>query len=109
MRGVLIRRELPSDVDAIRAVHLEAFAKPPGPDDPPEPPADPVEARLVDDLRADAAAWLPELSLVAERDGEIAGHVVCTRGRIGRFGVLGLGPLGVRPEHQRSGVGTALM
>jgi putative acetyltransferase len=118
MRPVLIRLELPTDVDAIRAVHLAAFARPPGPDDPvnhpmdavgaAEPP-DPVEAKLVDDLRADAAAWIPELSFVAERSGEVVGHVVCTRGRLGRLGVLGLGPLGVLPAHQRSGVGTALM
>jgi putative acetyltransferase len=110
---VLIRRELPPDTDAIRAVHLTAFSPPPD-------RADPAEAQLVDDLRADPAAWLPPLSLVAEdpeagagRPGEVVGHVVCTRatltGAAGRLDVLGLGPLGVRPDRQGRGVGSALV
>ena len=69
---MIIRRERPDDVDAIREVHRAAFADPRGrlepvtPEDAGAPPPDPVEARLVDDLRADPAAWLPQLSLVAE-------------------------------------------
>jgi len=120
MRRVIIRRERPDDVDAIREVHLAAFAKPRGRQEPVAaedtgaPPPDPVEARLVDDLRADAEAWLPPLSLVAVGgDGAIAGHVVCTRGRVdgdaGGAPVLGLGPIGVLPDRQASGVGSALM
>jgi putative acetyltransferase len=93
---VLIRRETPADVDAIRAVTTAAF---------PEP----VEARLVDELRADPG-WLPALSLVAvDPDGAVVGHVVVTRGRIGSAPALGLGPLSVRPDRQRSGVGSALV
>jgi putative acetyltransferase len=107
---VIIRRERPgtADVDAIRAVHAAAFARP---DD---AGGVPVEAPLVDSLRADAG-WLPHLSLVAEVDGDVVGHVVCTRGWVASSGhggdvpVLGLGPLGVLPEHQGRGVGTALM
>jgi putative acetyltransferase len=129
---VIIRRERPDDVDAIREVHLAAFANPRGrqepvaPEDTGTPPPDPVEARLVDDLRADTAAWLPELSLVAVgHDGEIVGHVVCTRGRVagvdgedgedgedgnaGGTPALGLGPIGVLPDRQAAGVGSALM
>jgi putative acetyltransferase len=117
---VLIRRERPADVDAVRDVHRAAFATPIGPDDPVTaedagaPPPDPVEATLVDDLRADHAAWLPALSLVAvDGDGAVAGHVVCTRARLtgdaGTTGVLGLGPLGVLPRRQKDGVGSALV
>lgn len=102
---MLIRRELPADIDAIRAVTAAAFTGPDG--------AEPAEARLVDRLRADRG-WLPALSLVAVEAGEVVGHVVCTRayvaapGRLGEVPVLGLGPLSVHPEHQRRGVGSAL-
>lgn len=89
---MLIRRETPADIDAIRDVTNLAFKNGP-------------EAPLVDWLREDEG-WIPELSLVA--DGVI-GHVVCTRGYIGDFPAVGLGPLSVHPDHQRCGVGKALM
>ena len=47
--------------------------------------------------------------MVAELDGAIVGHVLCTRGTVEGRPVLALGPLAVDPAHQRSGVGTALM
>lgn len=97
---MIIRRETPQDRDAIRAVHATAFQ-----------PADgglAAEARLVDELR-EAGDIVPALSVIAELDSEIVGHVVCSRGDIDGHPVLGLGPLGVRPAHQRRGVGRALM
>jgi putative acetyltransferase len=98
---MLVRRELAGDKAAIRAVTAAAFAGP-GEDAP-------VEASLVDWLRA-SPAWIPELSLVAQDpDGDIAGHVLCTRGTVGPAAVLGLGPLSVRPDRQRHGVGQALV
>ncbi|GHJ44728.1 N-acetyltransferase [Catellatospora sp. TT07R-123] len=98
---MLIRRERPADVVAIRDVTTAAFARP-------DSPA-PAEARLVDELRADGG-WLPALSLVAvAHDGAIIGHVLCTRAHVGDAPVLGLGPLSVRPDHQRTGVGSALV
>jgi predicted N-acetyltransferase YhbS len=97
---VLVRREAAGDAGAIRAVTAAAFTR---------HGEDPAEARLVDELRA-SPAWLPELSLVAATaDGEILGHVLCTRGHVGRAPVLALGPLSVRPASQRRGVGSALM
>jgi putative acetyltransferase len=100
-----------------------AFA---GPDTP--GPRDPVEATLLDALRT-CGGWLPELSFVAvqekaggkangktgEKTGEeagekeVTGHVVCTRGHADGVPALGLGPIGVRPDHQRHGTGLALM
>ena len=41
--------------------------------------------------------------------GEVIGHVLCTRGHVGAGPALGVGPLTVRPDHQRRGVGSALM
>jgi putative acetyltransferase len=100
---VLIRRETARDVADIRTVTTAAFARP----DRPEHAA--PEAKLVDDLRADSA-WLPALSLVATSpSGAIIGHVLATRGQVGSAPVLGLGPLSVSPDHQRNGVGSALL
>lgn len=70
---------------------------------------EPAEVRLVDELRA-GPDWLGRLSLVAVVDGEVVGHICCSRGRLEAVvPALGLGPLGVLPNHQRRGVGTALM
>ena len=116
---MIVRRELPADVPAIADVHRAAFAAltPAG--------AEPVEPGLVDALRADPA-WLPRLSLVAtsaersgatsaERsgatgaEGSVVGHVCVTRATVDGEPALALGPIGVLPELQRSGVGGALM
>lgn len=91
---MLIRREEPADVAAIAGIHAAAFGGE-------------VEKNLVTALRA-SSAWLPRLSLVAELDGRVAGHVVCTRAHVAETPALGLGPLGVLPAEQRSGVGSAL-
>ena len=98
---MLIRRETDADAAAIDLVHRAAF-------DPPAPGAEPVEVGLVRALRADEG-WLPELSLVAEHAGEVVGHVVCSRGSLGRWAALGLGPIGVLPDRQGDGFGGALM
>lgn len=55
-----IRDERSEDQDAIRRVHLDAFAGD-------------VEARLVDLLRERGKAVM---SLVAEDDGEVIGHIL---------------------------------
>ncbi len=100
---MIIRREIAGDAAAIRTVVGAAFTRPV------EPDLLPAEVALVDELRA-SAAWIPALSLVATTAaGEIVGHVLGTRGAIDRTPVLALGPLGVRPDHQRHGVGHALM
>ena len=57
---------------------------------------------------------MPELSLVAEEDGRIVGHVLVARGHLDPpaaepLEVLTLGPIGVVRERQRQGIGAALM
>jgi putative acetyltransferase len=99
---MLIRREAPGDRGAIYEITEAAFARP-GKSGPP------LEAPLVDALRA-SEAWIPALSLVAvDPGGDVIGHVLCTRGCVGPAPVLALGPLSVRPDWQRRGVGSALM
>jgi putative acetyltransferase len=56
------------------------------------------EVTLIDELRA-SNDWLPALSLVAvNSEGVVAGHVLCTRGRVDSAPVLALGPLGGGPR-----------
>jgi len=58
----------------------------------------------------------PDAFIVAEEDGEIVGYVMCRmESGLPDFGLLGIAKRGhvisvaVLPEHQRRGVGTALM
>ncbi|MBB5852662.1 GNAT family N-acetyltransferase [Amycolatopsis umgeniensis] len=96
-----LRQETPADREAIHAVHLAAFAKHSVPV---------VEAKLVDELREDGDL-IGALSIVAERDGKIVGHVCCSPSRLGsdEKSTVGLGPLGVLPEYHASGIGSALV
>lgn len=82
----------------MRAVHNAAFGG----------GADVVEAQLVDDLRA-GGDIIAALSIVAVVDGDVVGHVICSRASIADRPSIGLGPLGVIPACQRRGVGQALM
>ncbi|MGC5162417.1 MULTISPECIES: GNAT family N-acetyltransferase [unclassified Rhodococcus (in: high G+C Gram-positive bacteria)] len=100
---MIIRRELPSDSGAVYEVHRRAFAAvtPPG--------LVPVEPGLVDTLRA-GPHWLPPFSLVCEHaTNGIVGHVCATRGDVGGYPALALGPIGVLPDMARFGIGSALM
>ena len=94
---VRLREERPGDEAAIAAVIAAAFASE-------------AEARLVEDLRAAEAL---SLSLVAERDQRIVGHValspVTVAGEAGAGRWLGLAPLAVLADHQRQGIGAALV
>lgn len=96
---VIVRRERATDHTASRAVQAAAFDQSEG---------EAVEARLLDELRK-CDGWLPALSWVAEIDGQIVGHNVCTRGHVNNVSCVGLGPIGVMPDSQHAGIGSALM
>ncbi len=76
--------------------------------------SDHSEHLLVDRLRR-TAAFIPGLSLVAERGGRIIGHLLMTKAAIvsavdGRtFPTLALAPVAVLPACQGQGVGSALI
>lgn len=92
-----VRPERPGDAGAIRHVHERAFA-PSG-----------AEADLVEALRA-SPDHVPELSLVALGDDAVIGHIAFSRARLDSgHPVLALAPMGVLPEHQRRGAGSALV
>lgn len=95
-----IREESRDDIDAIHDVVLAAFAGVPG--------EGKLEARTVDTLRADHAL---AVSLVADIDGRIAGHIAFSPARPSRDGDRWyvLGPVAVAPADQGHGIGGALI
>lgn len=98
---IKIRAERAEDAAAVRRVNELAFGGA-------------EEAALVDALRAAAD---PHVSLVATDGDEIVGHIfyspVSLESEDGtedsRFAAMGLAPMAVLPEHQRRGVGSALV
>jgi putative acetyltransferase len=97
--GIEIRPERPNDFDAIRTVVRGAFGRD-------------SETTVIDGLRA-SNDYLPDLSLVALRDGEIVGHIMVTAQDIvsgdgERVASSILAPLAVAPANQLQGIGQAL-
>ena len=88
-----VRRETPEDIAGVRRVNEAAFSEG-------------TEADLVDALREAAN---PFISLVAEDDGEIVGHICFTPVRVETKVILGLAPMAVLPERQRQGIGSKLV
>ena len=97
MAEPLIRAEERGDVDAVREVNRLAFGQD-------------AEGRLVDRLRDEAYA---RVSLVAEVDGHIVGHIlfsdlpIVAEGQV--IPAVALAPMAVVPDHQRRGIGSALV
>jgi len=92
-----IRLEKPEDVQQVRSIHERAFRQP-------------TEADAVDRLRL----ICPEaLSVVAEDDGRIVGHILFTPVVIEspkrKVEGMGLAPMAVLPKCQRQGIGSKLV
>ena len=98
--GIGTRHETESDAGTIRAVTEAAFRN--------APHASGTEPSIVEALRSAGAL---ALSLVAEADGAVVGHVALSPVSIsdGTPGWFGLGPISVAPEWQRRGIGSQLM
>lgn len=102
--SVSIRQEQTTDYDRVYRLVLDAFSQ--------AVHTDGHEQDLVVRLRS-GAAFVPELSLVAEVEAELVGHILFTRAVI-RDGerdhaTLVLGPVAVAPGSQRRGIGGRLV
>jgi putative acetyltransferase len=97
---IIIRNEIEADVDAITEVTVAAFKT--------LEISNHTEQFIVEALRANNAL---SVSLIAEVDGHVVGHVAFSPMTIsdGTQNWYGLGPVSVLPEHQRKGIGKSLI
>lgn len=97
---MLIRNAVNTDYPAILAVTKAAFAS--------HPFSNQTEGAIIEKLQQDAA--LP-VSLVAEVDNAVVGHIVFSAVSIsdGSLDWYGLGPVSVLPDFQNKGIGKALV
>ena len=97
---MIIRPETDADIEAIAEVTKAAFEN--------HPISRQTEHFIIAALRAANALTI---SLVAEVDGRVVGHVALSPITIsdGSEDWYGLGPISVLPEYQRRGIGKALM
>lgn len=93
---MLIRAENENDCAPVYSVNVSAFETP-------------AEAILVNALRKQAQ---PIVSLVAEVNGEVIGHIMFSPVSLSGFAnlnALGLAPMAVTAEYQRKGIGSELV
>ena len=94
---VEIRNEIPDDVPSIRDVNERAFGSP-------------AEAQLVERLRAANRAVV---SLVAQHGDHVVGHILFSPIGVANspatFRGVGLAPMSVLPEFQKTGIGSRLV
>lgn len=93
---MVIRDETRRDHEAVRELNEAAFESD-------------AEARLVDALREQAT---PVVSLVAEEDSAIVGHILFSPVTLTdheSLGIMGLAPMAVAPSRQRQGIGSSLV
>jgi len=95
-----IRKETTADIEAITTVTVEAFKT--------LAISDQTEQFVITALRAAGALTI---SLVAERGGEVVGHVAFSPVTLsdGTQNWYGLGPISVLPKFQKQGIGAALI
>jgi len=94
---MVVRPEWTEDHESVRRVNELAFEQP-------------IEADLVDALRANAR---PYISLVAVVDEQVVGHIffspVSIESESSVFIAMGLAPMAVLPEYQNQGIGSRLV
>jgi putative acetyltransferase len=104
---VIVREQRIDDYEAIRRVYAEAFRRPRF-----RPPqisgSAPPEVALFEALW-EAGDAIPEFSFTALTDGGVVGHVTASQATVATDPVVAVGPIGVLPEHQGMGIGSALM
>lgn len=93
-----IRQEQKSDHKKVYEINKQAFNQ----ED---------ESKLIEKIRV-GENFVPELSLVAELDGEIVGHILFSKIKIvgkAEYESLALAPMAVVPELQKQGIGGELV
>lgn len=97
---VIIRNEKDADIEVITEVTIAAFKN--------HPISNHTEQFIINALRAAGALTI---SLVAEIDRQIVGHIAFSPVTIsdGTTDWYGLGPISVLPDYQRQGIGKALI
>ena len=94
---MLIRPEKPDDIASIREINEQAFEST-------------KEAQLIDKLRQ---ACVEHLSLVADDNGTVVGHIMFTpvilSDELRSLQGMGLAPMAVLPSRQRQGIGSQLV
>ena len=94
---LIIRPEIPEDVDSIGYVNEQAFGQE-------------SESELIEKLRNRGVLTI---SLVALQDGEIVGHIafspVVIESGLSSFEATALAPMAVLPAYQRQGIGGQLI
>ncbi len=102
--NVNIRQEEKSDYQDVFDLINEAFSQ--------EKFSDQSEQFLVERLR-NSDAFIPELSLVAEKGNEIVGHIMLSKIQIenefNSYDSLALAPVSVMPRYQKMGIGALLI
>ncbi|MBS7255950.1 GNAT family N-acetyltransferase [Flavobacterium branchiicola] len=101
---IKLRQENKEDYKSVFQLIEKAFEK--------EEYSDHREQFLVERLR-DSNAFIPELSIIAEVEGKIVGHILFTKLEIKNqsqsFQSLALAPVSVLPEFQGKGIGSKLI
>lgn len=97
---MIIRNERPSDIEVITDITVAAFEACSF--------SEQTEHKTIHDLRLDGAL---SLSLVAEIDGRVVGHIAFSSVTIsdGTLSWHGLGPVSVMPDYQGRGIGTKMV
>ncbi|MEC0267131.1 N-acetyltransferase [Paenibacillus anseongense] len=95
-----IRTEGIQDHEAVYQLNVEAFGH------------REEEAQLVERIRA-SEGFIPELSIVAEMDHQLAGHILLSKASVvdedKEHEVIVLAPIAVKPDFQKQGVGAQLI
>jgi putative acetyltransferase len=99
---VIVREQQADDYEAIRHVYAKAFRRPQN------PRSVPMEVGLFEALW-EAGDTVPELSFTALTNDRVVGHVTASQATVSTSPVVAVGPIGVLPDHQGTGIGSALM
>jgi predicted N-acetyltransferase YhbS len=95
---IIIRQETASDYKKVYEINKRAFNQE-------------NESKLIEKIRK-GENYIPELSLVAEIEDNIVGHILFSKIKIvgdSNYDSLALAPVAVLPEYQKKGIGSKLV